>query len=440
MSVRSFFAAPARIFAGTMLWLLAAGFATANAATLSGHVSDAVAGTPLANVYVIAYSGYPPLPVTYTTTTTDALGNYSFTFNCEFQCRVGASAAGYLEQTVSYLPWQTSVVIDLQFVREATVAGSVVLPQGYSVDLSKLAFERYDTASGSWSAAGKPVDAVSDEGYRVRQLEAGTYRACYDQAPLLRQCFDGRNQGPTATFDFTPIVVAAGDTRNEVNLAPVAGSSIGGRFTDRYGSGTSVAASITLYDVNGEELPRRMLATVDGQGNYSLAGVAPGVYYVVARNGTYLSRIFPDVDCDTDCNPLLGDLVTVPANGSAANVDFGLQPFAVMRARLRDRETGADIADARFGPWSLIIGPRVSLPNWYDAASGEYVAYMERVGNNVGASAMFYTPHFIGVGDCPDIAACMRASAGVAVQPGEVRHVELTMLRTEFYVFSSGFE
>ncbi|HJU39103.1 MAG TPA: carboxypeptidase regulatory-like domain-containing protein [Tahibacter sp.] len=414
------------------------------AAALSGRVTDLASGQPMANVTVVASAGAFPLPTTSAQATTDAQGNYSLAFDCTFSCSVGTSVDGYLATGTAYPSSAPVVVVDIALVREATVSGRVVLPAGYAFDEIALSLQRHDPVDGSWNTSGVPRTRVGEDGYRFSKIPAGTYRMCYLAQDLLYQCFDGANQGATATLGHTPIALAAGDARNEVNLTPQPGVTVGGRIVDGYAGADSgvgfVGTILTFYDESGAPMPRDAYLDADAAGDYTGGVFAPGRYYVVANDSRFQSRVYPGIDCAGNCDPVVagGQLVTVPAGG-LSGLNFAMSPYAVARARVRDAATGAEIPNAQFGAWTYMMGPGIALPNWRDASTGEYVAYATAQSTRLGARAPGYVARFVNGGNCTQVNILVCAG-DVPLARNEVRTLELRLYRADDYLFAGDFE
>lgn len=414
--------------------------ATAQATSLSGRVTRAEDATPVVGALVTTSSPFGAGAETQT----DADGRYAFDYVCAGSCRLSATAGGYRWESSTYSGAQASVATDFALVREAVIGGRVVLPAGADPLAHGPAIERYDEATGEWTPAVIVDDTPTGDTYRYDKLRAGTYRLCYEDDVHVRQCFDGQDQGATVAFDYTPVTVAIGETNTAVNFAPRLGATLEGRISDGYGNASlGGTVYLTIYDENGGMLPRWVAADLDANGGYRARGFAAGTYYVVARYGAFLSRVWPNGDCSRDagdCDPLLqGAPVAVPWEG-ATGVDFALQPYAVMRARVVDASTGAVIDGATFSGWTWVFGAAMSTRNWYDASSGQHVSYNDDDGERMGATATGYLPRFVLGGNCLVLADCALVNTPLLQPRGEVRHVTVRLTRADDYLFSNDFE
>lgn len=163
-------------------------------------------------------------------------------------------------------------------------------------------------------------------GYRFAPLEPNTYPLCYDDNVLLRQCFDGYDEGAFAGLGSTPIVLGAARQRDNVNFTPLPGSELRGRMHNRYEPALPLEwVAVRVYDENGTAFEDRHDLQLDPGGNWVVGGIAPGNYYVSVEADTFISQFHPNDDCRDDCYPSQhGTLLTVPAGGAAQGVDFAI--------------------------------------------------------------------------------------------------------------------
>lgn len=324
----------------------------------------------------------------------------------------------------------------------ASLSGRVVVPDGATFSQAGLLLQRRSANGQFWENLGVTPQIVGADGYLYTSLAAGTYRMCYDDRVLLRQCFDGRNETAFAGFDFTPIVLAANDERQEVNLTPQPGGELRGRVTDAYDATTTISwFLVTVYDENGNAFDDWYDLQPDANGNWVIGGVAPGNYYVSGHMETFAKQFWPADECSDDCWPSMhGQTVTVPAGGAAQNIDFAMQPFSVVRLRVVDSATGLAIDQPMVGGWSSIMGPALLRPARYDAASGEYVQYLGPTGDRVAAYAPGYVTRFVTRGNCYNMVDCLFVFPTLVLPRSEVRNVTLRLNLRDGYIFANDFE
>lgn len=417
------------------------GAATAHATTLSGRVTRAEDGTPVVGARVVTSSTFGPSAEA----STDADGRYLFDYSCVGSCSLSATADGFLRPSVGYSSQPPAVTIDFALEREAVIGGRVVLPAGAEPLTNGPEIERYDAATGAWGNVNVFDSGLSGDIYRYEKLPAGTYRLCYEDGVHVRQCFDGQDQGATVGFDYTPVVVASGETNASVNFSPRLGATIEGRIYDGYANvdfGQAGRAYLTIYDENGGRFSDPpTVADFDANGRFRIGGLAAGNYYLIASFEAFLDRVWPNGNCQRDdCDPLVqGMPLTVPPEG-ATGVDFPLQPYAVVRAKIVDASSGASIANAELSGWLWLLGIGRTTRNWYDASSGEFVSYNTDYGNRIGAVALGYVSRFVVGGNCAVLDDCARTYPLLTQPRGDVMRVQLRLTPSADYLFSNDFE
>lgn len=441
---RKCFVTSRAVFAALVLVTLQLSLAAAHATALSGRVTRAEDGTPVVGARVTTGGPFG----SNVETQTDADGRYALDFTCVGTCGVSATDAGYQRHGMTYSGMQPTVTADFALVREAVIGGRVVLPAGADPLAHGPTIEWYDEATGEWSPASTALDGtLTGDTYRYGKLRAGTYRLCYEDGVHVRQCFDGQDQGATVAFDYTPVVVAVGETNTAINFSPRLGATIEGRVYDGYADAANDSlgdtAYLTIYDENGGHFPRSVIAELDASGHYRVGGFAAGNYYVVASYGAFLARVWPNGNCrhdDGDCDPLvLGTPITLPWQG-ATGIDFALQPHAVVRARIVDASTGNAIAGATLSGWTWVLGVAMTTRNWYDASTGEHVSYNDDDGERIGATAPDYVSRFVLGGNCAVLLDCSLNYPRLQQSRGDVRQVTLRLTRAGDYLFSNDFE
>ena len=98
--------------------------------------------------------------------------------------------------------------------------------------------------------------------------------------------------------------------------------SIAGTIT----TATTVTPGVTVYDANG-----RQVATATGA-SYTVSGLTPGTYYVVAAATGYVTELFNDFPCvAADCLPTSGTAVTI--NTTAPTTDQWNLSICEIRAK-----------------------------------------------------------------------------------------------------------
>lgn len=328
---------------------------TASAATVTGVVSAASSGQPVAGASITLERWNGLYYATLGTATSNAQGEYAIADAYVGTARVSANATGFLplESPVVMPAGSGQVSANLALLLPAVISGRVT-----------------DHASGAplagktlqALAAGGPyryADSGSDGSYAFTGLPPGSYSVClmdYRDA-YLNQCWDHVVANLlTSPSNALPVIVAAGEVRQGINFDLDVGAHISGVILNRR-TGLPVANSQSL------QILLRTAATtyiqlpvqVDANGRYRLDGLAPGSYQAIAQNNFpfYTSQLYAGIDCvGTSCEYPIGTFIVIDAGlGSRDDIDFSLSPGGRLQGQIVDRATLAPIADAEVELW-----------------------------------------------------------------------------------------
>jgi len=242
-------------------------FCVANATTISGTVTDSVAGTKLANVIVsVNGQGFTTLR-----DTTDATGAYSLPeakIPGNFTAR--ATVAGYITKS-------SAITIDTA-TATMTVNFAIV-----KIDTTTIAGIISDSASGTpisgaiVTTSGGRRDTTKDDGkYVFVKMASGSYTVS-TSAPS----YVGKN---------TTVVVSGTDTvKANVALAKIAYATVSGTISDSASAAPITNAIVSLRMTNGTS----KVDTTKADGKYSFDSVATGTYTVRASAIGYNNRTSP---------------------------------------------------------------------------------------------------------------------------------------------------
>jgi hypothetical protein len=246
--------------------------------------------------------------------------------------------------------------------RELTDAGSraVLKASGSAIEANGAISGRVtddgeplsDANVAIYQLSGNYIDTVAtgpDGRYSI-SLPPGTYVA-YAQPPFYRrelspQLFDGKScyLGSTCQpSDGTPLTIASGGHR----AADFALADLGGiaGTVRRRDTQEPVSTQILVYE---EQFSFTASAYSDAEGNYSLGGLEPGNYWVVAEGrGELTGMIYDDVPCNArpysyqmHCTLGSATWVVVGLDQVTPGIDFGLYRGATLAGRVVDAQTG----------------------------------------------------------------------------------------------------
>lgn len=193
--------------------------------------------------------------------------------------------------------------------------------------------------------------------------------------------------------------------------------SIAGTIT----TATTVTPSVTVYDANG-----RQSASATGA-SYTVSGLAPGTYYVVAAAAGYVTKLYNDIPCvAADCVPTGGTAVTVTANATAA-ANFTLTTGGGIRGTVRRASDTTGVGSVTVflynAATSLVTSTITAADGGYGFAALPAGSYFLRVGAPTSSTVVpDYVQELYGGVLCPVIGpsfACRIAQgAAVAVVAG----------------------
>ena len=189
-------------------------------------------------------------------------------------------------------------------------------------------------ADGTYTLTGLPADSYQicfDAGYATGASSTGYLSECYDDQPAYN-------------YGGTPIPVTLGTTATGIDASLDQGGAVAGKVTDPAGNPVpDVTASLISPSSWG-------LGTTDGQGNYTINGVSPGLYSA-CFDGNY--AVTPDAPF-----------------GYTRDCSYSGADFEVTAGRTVTRNATVEVAGAIGGSVSAPDGSPVAgvMVNVYDSA------------------------------------------------------------------------
>ena len=196
------------------------------------------------------------------------------------------------------------------------------------------------------------TDASGD--YAVAGLPTGTYflvagaddvvSELYDNQPCDAPCF----APPLHTA--TPVAVTQGTTTTGRDFLLDAGGSLSGKVL-RAGTAAAEQARVGIYRrVGGSAHVVRNVPT-DSAGNYVARGLRAGSYYAVAvpSSAGLLTEVFNGAPCSPcgEAQILAGQAIPVASTGVTPNVNFSVDPASTISGTITDAVAAAPLAGAR---------------------------------------------------------------------------------------------
>jgi len=323
---------------------------SAQAATISGRVTDASNGQPIAAASVF---GVVSFFQSRFQATTDADGFYEAQASPGLYS-VSVNADGYLYQQAMLDVGGSPVVADFSLTRAASIGGTVRVEGVATANERVVLFDLDQNGIASDTVSG------DDGSYVFTDLMPGNYAACVIDLDdvFLDQCYNGLNVPATGIKSYSTLALQSGSELTAIDFSLQPGSTIGGMLYDRYSSEpiANAAATFVLYS-SDQALIGTAETTSDANGAFLVSGIAPGNYYLEAGvpfravpptspiNAYYATALHAGGDCtgqDPPCPFTEASLFSVPAGGSTG-IDFDLRPGHSISGRVTAAETGLGI-------------------------------------------------------------------------------------------------
>jgi hypothetical protein len=371
-------------------------FDLAQGGRISGTITDAVSGDPVAGAQVQVLDargnyvswGYADATGYYETSEGVPSGSYYVRTNnssgyvnqiyAGLPCVAGCDTAGATPVAVAV--GATTPGVDFALAKGGRVSGNL-RDAVTSAPLVGL-WVYVGTASGGYLTSGYTDGAgnyVTQDG-----LPSGTYYAMTDnRGGYINEVYDNIPCAGCDTGVGAPIAVTAPGTTAGVSFDLRAGGRISGRITDAATAAPLSGVGISVYNAAGTNVS---WATSDAYGNYITdAGLPAGSYYLqTSNNQGYVNERYPDLACNgSECPSSGGTAVAVTLGHTTTGIDFALSAGGRISGTVSDALTGLPLQDvgveivAADGTW-LTSASTNAAGLWISGAglaSGTYYAY-----------------------------------------------------------------
>jgi 5-hydroxyisourate hydrolase-like protein (transthyretin family) len=392
----SFVRQPLPLAALALLLLLPVRAAAQNG-TVTGTVTDAGTGAPIAGIsvnvvlmnggFVAAaftnasgvYSISVPPGALYYITTDLGPGGYLVEAHPDVQCLSGFCSSTDLREAepFSMVPGGSVTGRDLSLARGGTIYGTVSGPSGGVQGVSVSAVVRFGnttyTRSSSTTAGGT---------FSIIGLYPGSYvlMTTFNTAGLRNEIFDnvacvGSCSQANALAMGTPIVVDPGATVTGRNFNLETGGSVSGTVMNT-GTGLPLAnVTVNAYTKVGDVAVFGGSAFTNASGEYTIRGLAAGSYALYTSSSATTNEYFGDVLCLNFCSSTTSvdaaTLVPVALGATVPGINFGLDPGLTLSGTVTNEATGAGIVNVQVIAW-MRVGQSFSGRSAFTNGSGNY--------------------------------------------------------------------
>ena len=333
---------------------------------LSGTVTSAVDGEPIANAEVALTTGSPSYIVDETTT--DAAGGYRFDIvHGGLYGVLVISAPGHLPEAFG------DVICPLEGCY-AGLGQAIALSDQPHVDGIDFALEPpalltgsvRDAATGHGLAGTEIIVTIENEyrsfftestGEFSLALPPGDARVVASDSGYQDQIYPGQACGQSISGrpDCDPalgavVTLSTGETSSGIDFALARGASVSGRVVEQP-SGAPIAGTWVEIHDDGR-LVKRALSGNDG--SYIVGGLPAGVFNVLTstREGPHLDELYGGRFCyrfglRLYCDRTSGDPVTVATDQATTRIDFGLARGSLITGRVIDAASGEALVGQR---------------------------------------------------------------------------------------------
>lgn len=201
--------------------------------------------------------------------------------------------------------------------------------------------------AGQWVRSGY-LDAAGR--WRVGGLAPGSYRAYTDTSTHSDEVYDDLPCSPSCSpAAGTPIQVVTDQTTRDVDFALQKLGEISGTVTSTDGGVPIASAEIEVWNDGFYDYDY-----TDGQGRYSIGGLAAGTYMAKVRVFGYRNEVWDDIPCagPYDCDTSGATPIVVAANATVSGIDFALDPAGGISGRVAFEGDDTPVGGAEIRVWT----------------------------------------------------------------------------------------
>jgi hypothetical protein len=315
-------------------------------ATVTGTVTDG-SGVGIAGVSV-QLSTTNNSPTNTPTATTDDKGNYTLSGiqPGSYTLYFNGSRQGYIAQWYQGKSDLSSADTFTLGAGESFPAVTAVLAKGGGISgtvtdknsgqpIAGVAVQLYGSNGFPTGFFGITTDAAGS--YAINGVPDGTYKVCFSagSTSYVGGCYNGKLSNG---YDADPVTVQAPATTTGIDAALTAGGTITGKVSN--GTGGIGNVQVELRDASGNPVPGTPAGWTDQNGNYRIAGVPAGTYWVFfdGANAGYVGKWY---DGSNGTVSRAGAVSLTTESGQLQGVDALLFPGGSISGVVTDAATSA---------------------------------------------------------------------------------------------------
>ncbi|MEM7585328.1 MAG: carboxypeptidase-like regulatory domain-containing protein, partial [Acidobacteriota bacterium] len=305
-------------------------FALRRRGSITGRLTDAATGEPLAGFRVFArsetannaavssaedgsYRFDDLLPATYSINAGGEQGYLRELYD-GILCPPGTFCLGLNSTPVEVAADRVTEGIDLTLEPGGVIRGQVTdavtgepLAATLTLRAENLSDQRVASADGSFA-----FDGLASGTYRLEASSRGYVAEVYDNLACREECPDAG----------TPIVVTRGETTAGIDFALDRRASFSGRLSSE-ATGEPISGRVFLWSSEGTLIDT---AGVPSSGVFELTAAAAGTYFLTAGDdGNLVAEVYPGIPCPLfSCDPRIGTPISAELNSGVTGLDFEL--------------------------------------------------------------------------------------------------------------------
>ncbi len=239
--------------------------------------------------------------------------------------------------------------VDFSLPHLASVTGTVLGDDNQPLTSFGVEVEAVDSAG--YLAGSGGVDAEGN--YELGPLPLGTYFLIASAQGYFSELYAGITCGANCLDSASSATTISVTTVGEVSTANFhlhALPPVLGQVTDAVTNSPVANVLIAASVMPPAQFSNVSSAYTDQSGNYTLANVPPGTYYVWAQSATHVDQVYPNLPCESDqysffgCNVSGAILLTIADGVTPPHFNFSLAPSGIIEGKVTvDAGPGSDL-------------------------------------------------------------------------------------------------